>query len=96
MLEYGDAVLRELTLLSMAGELGEDVAPIYTTPEVDLSAILAAVETAVMNRCECWIWTAGPVSRGVPRWVPRGSRRGQPGWWPCSQSLPGFDQPRFD
>jgi PAS domain S-box-containing protein len=46
-LQYGDAVLRELTLLSLAGELGDDVAPVYITPELDLSDIVVAVEGAL-------------------------------------------------
>jgi PAS domain S-box-containing protein len=48
-LQYGDAVLRELMLLSMADELGDDVTPLYTTPDLDLSPILDAVEAALAD-----------------------------------------------
>ncbi len=48
-LQYGDAVLRELVLLSVAGDLGDDVSPVYVTPEVGLSDVLTAVEAALAD-----------------------------------------------
>ncbi len=64
-LEYGDTVVRELMLLSMAGEIDGDLAPIYTTPEVDLTDILEAVESArAEGRSEIDLRLERPIADG--------------------------------
>jgi len=49
-LEYGDAMLRELALLALGGELEELLPDGWHVPQLDISPILAAAETAIPDR----------------------------------------------